>query len=313
MKALKVKGLAKFEKLNNELRAAEAMSFGTRLPRGMERHRKSLVQAIARDRTNNILIGQLVAGYRDHYKIDQTWMPIGESIAHALGYKSYTSLNSLIKAAQRASQVPEVLLAAIIESGIDPTENKYRKLVNELRNMTFTGTSEDACVVAQAAIDRFLASKKAAAARSRVANSHSATQIGERFARQVSMNLRNLPFGERKRQTETILREIEHAIGTETPGWSISITWVKSASTSQIDNAHRGTHSSHASSIRGELLTIPSPTSSPAIPDVPRAVRAAVVDAPSPRSHDINRQRKHAVRSIEDNQLGLFDEEIALG
>ena len=134
VKACGAKGLAKFEKLSDELREAEAKSFGTRLPRGMEQQRKLLVQAIASDRNSRIRIGVLAAGYRDHYKIEEAWMPIGRSIALSLGYKSYTSLNSLMKAARQCVKNSRTTSRSPHRVGIDPTESKYRQLVKELQS-----------------------------------------------------------------------------------------------------------------------------------------------------------------------------------
>lgn len=307
MKVVRAKGLAKFEKLNDELRTAEANSFGARLPRGMERQRKLLVLAIASDRSSGIRIGQLVARYRDHYKIDQAWMPIGKSIARSLGYKSYTSLNSLMKAAENVSKIPEILLAAVIELGIDPAENKYRQLVIELQSVDFSGGDEEARVVAQAAIDQFRTRKRDAASKRKNAQSDSSTKFGDRIARQVAMNMRNIPDGERKAQAETIMRQIEKAIRAEMPGWSIQVAWVEGDSTTEAMKPILPTSTSPALSARGELLPIRGPAALPAMSIAPDVTPATFVDDQSPNSRGARAHRKLSVRSIEINQLSLFD------
>lgn len=305
MKLLGVKGLAKFERLNDELQTAEAKAFGTRLPRGMERKRELLVEAIASNRSSGVRIGQLVSRYRDHYKIDQTWMPIGESIAHSLGYKSYTSLNSLMKAAKRVSEIPEILLATVMEQGIDLAERKYSQLVNDLRSIDFSGGDEEARVVALAAVDRFRTRKKEAAEKRKKDKAASAEQIGVRIARQVATNLREMPSGERKEQAETIMRHVEAAIRREMPNCIIRVAWVKSVSTTQAVKPRVKASTSHASS-RGKLLPIRSPAESPEMSRAPDVTPAAFVDDRSPNSRGTRPRSKLPVRSIESNQLSLF-------
>ena len=312
MKVPRTKGLADFEKLNDELREAEAKSFGTRLPRGMERHREQLVQAIASDRNSRIRIGQIAARYRDHYKIDQTWMPIGESIARSLGYKSYTSLNTLMKAAIGASKIPQPLLAVLIELGIDPTESKFRQLVKELQSTDFSGDDKEARSVAQAAIDRFSARKRDATSNRRKDNSASAAQFGDRIARQVAINVRSLPSGERRAQAEAILRQIEGAIRSATPGWNIRLTWVRSASTIEVAKSGDQESTSSAASLRGELLPIRSSAVGAAMPEVTNVNSAVPVDDRSPEPRRARPNHKLPVRSVDNNQLSLSFEELAL-
>lgn len=308
MKVVRAKGLAKFEILNDELRTAEENSFGARLPRGMERQRKLLVLAIASDGSSGIRIGQLVARYRDHYKIDQAWMPIGESIARSLGYKSYTSLNSLMKAAKNASKIPEILLSAVIELGIDPSENKYRELVIELqKRVDFSGGDEEARVVAQAAIDQFRTRKRDAASKRKNAQSDSSTQFGDRIARQLAMNMRHIPDGERKAQAETIMRQIEKAIRAEVPGWSIQVAWVEGDSATEVVKPILKTSTPPGLSPRGELLPIRGPAVIPAMPIAPDVTPSALVDDLSSDPRSAHHHRKQPVRTVENNQLSLLD------
>lgn len=307
MKVVRAKGLAKFEKLNDELRTAETSSFGATLPRGIERQRKLLVLAIASNRSSGFRIGQLVARYRDHYKIDQAWMPIGKSIALSLGYKSYTSLNSLMKAAKNASRIPETLLAAVIDLGIDPAENKYRQLMNELQSVNFSGSDEEARGVAQVAIEQFRTRKRDAAAKRKEEEAASAAEFGNRIARQVAINVRNMPVGERKGRAEKIMRQIDEAIRTEMPGCSIQVAWVEGDSTTEVVKPILTTSTSPALSPRGELLQIRGPAAMPAMSIGPDVTPAALIDDRSSNSRGARAHRKLSVRSIEINQLSLFD------
>lgn len=306
VKACGAKGLAKFEKLSDELRAAEAKSFGTRLPRGMEQQRKLLVQAIASDRNSRIRIGVLAAGYRDHYKIEEAWMPIGRSIALSLGYKSYTSLNSLMKAAVSASRIPEPLLAALIELQIDPTESKYRQLVKELQSTDFSGNDEEAHDVVKAAIERFHTCKQDAARKRKKDASASAAQFGNRIARQLAIHMLDMPANERRARVETIVREIEKAIRVEMPDWRIRVTWENRHSTT-LDVEPVSASASDTSS-RGELLPIQSSGASPGMSAVPDITPPAFVDNRPLDPLGVRPHSKRPVQSVGNNQPSLFDE-----
>lgn len=312
MKVSRAKGLANFEKLNDELREAEAKSFGTKLPSGLEQHREQLVDAIAHRRTSNIGIGLLAASYRDHYKIEHEWMPIGLSIAHSLGYKSYTSLHSLMKAARNAFRVPQGLLAAVIELGIDPTENKYRKLVKDLFGMVFAGGDEEARVAAQVAIDGFHSRRQDAARKRKENSSASAAQFGDRIARQVAIDVQNTPAEERRARAELIVRQIEESIRTEMPDWSLRVTWVKStqedrcADPMQVFGSDAQTAASSESAPQAEVIPIKTEVpdhDAPSAPNPPLAVAAA---DQQPNMPGASPHRKRAVRSVDRNQLDLW-------
>ena len=135
MKVSQSKILANFGNLRAQLQRGEVKAFGPKPAREITRERELLIKAISGDRSSNLRIGQLVATYRTRYKADRVWMPLGRAIAHALGYRSYTSLDSLTKTAGRASKIPKLLLEAVINDGIDPTESKYVSLVDELVDM----------------------------------------------------------------------------------------------------------------------------------------------------------------------------------
>jgi hypothetical protein len=220
-----ITGLAKFANLMDELKAAEAKEFGSKVPPGVERERNLLIKAIAGDRTSGFYLGQLAAEYRDHYKKEQTWMRIGESIAHALGYKSYTSLNTLMTAAERASKIPDILLAALIEEGIDPAENKYRRLVNGLASTKFAGTAKDAHAVVVSALATIRSRKKQSADRKRENKIASAKQIGARIAKQVTLRLRDTVPDKKRNELEAIVRRLADAVRAELPDCVIRLTW----------------------------------------------------------------------------------------
>lgn len=306
MKLIEVKRLTKFEKLNGELQMGEARAFGTKLPSGMEWRRRSLVAAIANDRCSSIDIGLLASRYRDHFKIEQAWMPLGESIAHSLGFKSYTSLNSLMNAAIQASKIPESLLAAVIEQGIDLTENKYGPLVKDLQCMNFTGDNDDAHTLAQTAIDRFRARRKEAAEKRKKDKLTSAAHIGDRIARQLAANLREMPSSALTDHVERIVQHIEEAIRAQIPGCTIQVAWMKSIPGTQVAAPAVSTSQSQALPTRGELLSLRSQATHCAISKSPKSGAAPLPEEQSADLHGSQSHRKLPERSIETEQLGLF-------
>jgi hypothetical protein len=212
-------GLAKFEDLRGKLESAEQNAFGAKTPAGLKRKRELLLRAISSDRSSRLQIGQLAARYRDHYKAEQAWMPLGQFIARALGYRSYSSLNQLMRTAVRALKLPKNLLAAVIEEGIDPAESKYKSILDELILLAFSGTDEEARVAARTAIAAFYARKAKAAARSQEARSAAASQIEFRIATQVKSFLRGTSPGMRAARADAIVHQLSEAILTLLPDY----------------------------------------------------------------------------------------------
>ena len=214
-------GLAKFENLEAELQAAESNAFGGKLPAGVKRNRESLIRAISKHRGSSLQIGLLAAKYRDHYKAEQAWMPVGQSIARVLGYRSYTSLNCLMKTALRASRLSRNLLAAVIEEGIDLAEHKYKSILDELVSCAFSGTDDKARVVARTAIAAFNSRKQKAAETRRKAKIAAARQIEIRIASQVKRHLTEASPKERQTQADAILSRLTEAIQTVLPEYKL--------------------------------------------------------------------------------------------
>lgn len=233
MKLSHSKALANCGNLRSRLKRGEIEAFGPKPGRAIICERESMIKAISGNRSSNLRIGQLVASYRNRYKPDHTWMPLGRAIAHALGYRSYTSLNSLMEAADRAWRIPILLRDAVIEAGIDPTESKYNPLVDELRNADFSGTRKEACAFVHAAIESFKASRKEAARKRRQDNSASDAETGTRIARQVAIRLRKTSPGERRTQAKTIVHQLAEALRQEFPECIISLAWVENDATAQ--------------------------------------------------------------------------------
>ena len=307
MEPIEIKGLVNFGNLNDKLQVFEAKAFGAKLPIGIDRKRRLLIEAIANDGSSSIAIGLLASRYRDYFKTKKCWMQIGEAIAHSLRYKSYTSLDSLIKASERASQIPGQLLAALIEQGIDPAENKYSRLIRELRGSNFAGDEKDAHAFAKAAIERFHDLKKQAAEQRKKDRSASAAQIGARIAKQIETNLQDTADSEKKAQAETIVRHIQEAIKAQIPDCIVRVSWAESDSNSQLEKPRSDAALSRGLSARGEVVVLRSPAGISEISEASKETRAAEVDDRSPDSHAPSSDRKQPVQSLESSQLSLFD------
>ncbi len=311
MKVPPDKTLAKFEKLKDELRAGEAKAFGTKLPRGIERERSQLIEAISNDRTSGLYMGQLAARYRDRYKIEKIWMSVGESIAHALGYKSYTSLNSLMKAAERASKVPEKLLAALFDEEIDPVETKYRRLVKELDNIQFSGNDEEAKAIVQEALARFRDGKADAAEKRRMNKSAAAAQIGARIAEQVAISLRETLVINKTEQAKDILRCVVDVVRAAFPACIIQLTWAETVPSVQSADSRLKPFPSRRATAIAEITPIDNPVADAAgASELGTVGVAGVPSDPGPeRSHRVP-SRKSPKRDVSDAP-GLFDEMLS--
>lgn len=321
-------GLAKSENLRTKLEAGERSAFGSKLPIGIERKRELLIRAISNKRRGSLQIGQLAAKYRDEYKAEQSWMPLGESIALALGYKSYTSLNQLMKTAVRASKIPKNLLAAVTEEGIDPAENKYRSLVDELIKLDFSGTDDDAIGVAREALATFNARKKALAKKRREARNAAATQVEFRIAKQVTICLEKTTPPKRAAQADAILRQLAAAIRAVLPEYNVRGMFVENDGAAQSsDSGVPAVRSSRAkitamptqyaakpSLGKAIIGSTPEPEVSSQLGLFPsrKAYSRPQSDDPSPARRRSNPGKKK-VKTAEMNMPTLFDMPIAAG
>lgn len=222
------KPFPKFGNLRAQLRQGEAKEFGPKPAPEIVRDRESLIHAISGNRGSNLHVGQLAAIYRDRFKVDHTWMPLGRAIARALGYRSYTSLDSLMTAAKNAGRIPVLLRDAVIEAGIDPTERKYASLVNELAMTDFTGTRKEAQDVVLTAIQSFKEHKKTEAKKRRLERSVSNAETGEGVAKQIVSCLKKTPPDERRQQAQMFVGQLSEAVRKEFPEFILSLAWVES-------------------------------------------------------------------------------------
>jgi hypothetical protein len=139
-------------------------------------------------------------------------------------HRSYSTLDHIINAAEKAATLGEFRLAALIEEVNDPTERKYDKVVDDLLGRDFSGSFADARNVVQQALDKFRAARKEAADKSK--RNKAAAEKSNRFRMRqlIRARLRNAPPGRKDEIGSAIYREFAEAFEAEFPGSTLELS-----------------------------------------------------------------------------------------
>jgi len=219
------KVIAKFAGLTRELIAAEAEVFGTDVPEGLAATRDRLIAAISRGGTSQLQIALEAAEYKVAYKAQKQWVRCGTPIAKAAGYKGVTGLNSLINDAQLANKLPPVLLAAMIEAGLDPVEHRHATYIKHLLTLDFSGGAEEARMMIEGTHSRWVAEKRLVAQKKKEDKRTADKDTPIRIARQVASDLASWQESERHERLKSVLKQIEVKANKLLPGARIQVLW----------------------------------------------------------------------------------------
>jgi hypothetical protein len=219
MEAKEIKSLLKSGNLSDIIRAQAKAAFGEILPDGMDDEIKSALRAVAGERTSNLDLGLEFSRLRARFKIDQHWMPVRKGLAKLKG-RGHSYIDQLIDLAEKASKISDLLLAALLEEGIDPTEKKYETLVAHLAAIDFSGETDQAAEVVRAALDKFRDAKKAAAAQHKKDNEAAEASYVSRSNRSTTIAMKHDPS---KETAESLRAGFERALRIHFPGATVLV------------------------------------------------------------------------------------------
>jgi protein gp37 len=215
--------IANFAALTSELLAADAEVFGGNIPADHDPKRARLIALFCARGTSLLEIGVALAEYKEGYKTRKQWVRAGEPLAKALGFKSVTSLNTLINDARLAGKLPKALLAALIEAGLEPTEHKYNAYINELIELNFSGGAVEARALVDETYTLFIAKKREAAQKKKKDKKAANNDSAVRLANQIASSLRNCSEPARRDFLETIIQQMNGKVRKLLPGCEIQL------------------------------------------------------------------------------------------
>jgi hypothetical protein len=217
--------VANFAALSGELVAAETEVFGDNIPADLERKRGRLIAALSAGGTSRFQVGIALAEYKEVYKAQKQWVRCGTPIAKAMGRKGVNSLNNLIRDAQPAAQLPKVLLAVLIEAGIEPVEHKYGAYLKDLKALNFSGGVDEAKAVVEETYARFRAKKREAAQMKKKESKQTSSNSAARIANQFDSSLRNCAEPERPEFLKTTVLQIDAKARKLFPNCKVLVLW----------------------------------------------------------------------------------------
>lgn len=216
-----IKRLVKIGNLKVIIESAVLAASGTL--EGLAKDIDLLLRALTGLQLNRLDFGLAAAKIRLRCKSEQNWMPVGRFVAQHI-HRSYSTLDHIINAAEKAATLGEFRLAALIEEVNDPTERKYDKVVDDLLGRDFSGSFADARNVVQQALDKFRAARKEAADKSK--RNKAAAEKSNRFRMRqlIRARLRNAPPGRKDEIGSAIYREFAEAFEAEFPGSTLELS-----------------------------------------------------------------------------------------
>lgn len=227
LQTAEIASVAKFAGLTREFKEAGKEVFGADLPGGLGAKISRLIAHLSIRGTSRLQIGLDAADIKADFKFEKQWVRCGEPIAKAAGFKRVTGLNNLIKDAQLAKRLPRALLAAVVESGLEPTEHRHAAYIKRLLARDFSGCPEEARTVVEETYTRWVAEKREAAQKKKEDEEAANKDSSRRIANQVAADLAKYPESERPERLEAIVHQVEAKAGKLVPGAKIHVLWSK--------------------------------------------------------------------------------------
>jgi Arc/MetJ-type ribon-helix-helix transcriptional regulator len=181
---------------------------------GMTQEIDRLLRSLTGECCNRMELGLAAFGVREKCKKELHWMPVRKALAKCIR-KSKSTVDNIIKAAVKAKDLGDCLIAALVSEGIDPTEKKYDALIADLLKTHFSGTYPEACEVVKQALVRFRSARKKAAEVRRLAKAAAELKNPSRTRRMLRDRIRHVPSGKRSEAGLAIFREFANAFEAE--------------------------------------------------------------------------------------------------
>jgi len=241
LEAIDLKGVANFATLRAELLLIEHKIFEGETPDGLAKLRNLLIPQLGRMAKAGLQTGLLLIAIKAALTAENNWVLYGSPIARAMGLKSVTGLNHIIRHAVHAAKLPKMILSAMIELGLEPIDGRNRRLVTNLIARNFSGTSKQATTLVQEEQDLVTEAKREARAKSATKKGKKGNGVAiDHPAQPLSEKLRNSPDGERLAVVEAEVAALNNEIVTCLPGYRLQLVPVEDAANDKVTNeSHR--------------------------------------------------------------------------
>lgn len=257
------KALVEFGNLETLIKRAVRAANGSTI--GLERDFEELRRTLVAERFSNLDFCLAASRIRERCKVDRNWMAVGKALAKEIIHRSYSTLDNMMRAAVKAEKLGAFLLAALIDEGIDPTEQKYDSLLDDLSEAGFSGTVGDARDVVRQALVKFRTTRKAAADQSRLAKITAEQDSPTRMRRLLKDRLRGVPPSKRNDAGLTLFHDILTAFQAEfsVPFLQHLLTQAAAEISQRRDHRQNREDQHYASISNQPTTTAPTPQSAP--------------------------------------------------
>jgi len=206
-----LKALVEFGNLEFLIKGAVCAANG--MTDGLERDIDELKQALVAERFCYLDVCLAAIKIRVRCKLDQYWMPVRKALANYI-HKSCSTLDNRMRAADKAQELGNFVLAALIGEGIDPTEQKYDSLLDDLP-AAFSGTAGEAREIVRQALAKFREARKKTSEKNRLAKIKYEHDSPARTRRLLKDRLRGVPSSKRNDAGRTLFHDVVTAFAAE--------------------------------------------------------------------------------------------------
>lgn len=246
------KALVRFGNLKVTIEGAIDAANGT--SDGLSKDVEQLLATLTTERFNRLEFGLAASRIRARCKLELHWMPVGKILAQYI-HRSYSTLDSMMNAAVKAAKLDAARLAALIGEGIDPTERKYDRLLDDLLRRAFSGTAVEARDVVREALGNFRLARKSDIDERRLAKAAVEMDNPSRIRRMLKDRLRHIPSGKRNEAGLVIFREFANAFEAEFSESMLLYVLGQAKAEARRGQNHSGTDLTHVSPLGNQNPT----------------------------------------------------------
>ncbi len=176
--------------------------------------RNSVVGSLPGFKMNRMNFGRILRAYKVHHKAERGWTAALKVIADALQCDERT-VYRIIEDYERASQLPEIILAVMAEQKIDPAAAKNAPVIEKLLEMPKPTTRVEAADAVAAVVKDHHARKGLRRTRQTASKfvTISLEAFAERIVRQFEERYRSIVPEERDAEVRYVLEKVANTLG----------------------------------------------------------------------------------------------------
>lgn len=233
--------------LEEALKILEEEAFGGNVPEDMDKVRRDLLETLKLANAPRLQKGLVLGRYKASLTTDAMWTRARQTIARRYtGYSSRNSVHTLIENAQHAVKLPQPMLDAMMEAGLDPATTVNRSLVDEVLALQFAGGANEAREQFSPVHQAWRANKKKKAAETKAAKAKAAKGAAGRMVTLAFESVKHLPKGKRPEALIEMLREVLTRISSAIAPYTANLDVTTSAAQPANPEPDPGTGSGQA-------------------------------------------------------------------